>query len=236
MENLDDFFGAGGRGGGRGAQGANAQDGRGDAQGEERRPRNRISQTDRQRLVDSFEAGDDYLHLAQQIGINYNSARNVIRIWLRDGRVESQQQGGARNVVVTADMDAAIREAALFAPFSTLNNIRQQLLLNFPDSPISVSTVARHLEGHAISTKIAGKDADVPFERNRPATIHRRTQYAQWLAGLGIEERIIYVDESGYNIYTRRTKGRAPVGERVRREACARGRNMNIILAINQEL
>ena len=58
----------------------------------------------------------------------------------------------------------------------------------------------------------------------------------QWLAGLGIEERIIYVDESGYNICTRRTKERAPVGQRVRLEGCARGRNMIILLAINQEL
>ena len=44
--------------------------------------RNRVPQTDRQRLVDSFDAGEDYLHLANQLGINYSTARNIIRVWL----------------------------------------------------------------------------------------------------------------------------------------------------------
>ncbi len=229
---------------GHGGQGVRGQ-GRGRGQGQRGHGRggngrggvrNRVPLNDRQRLVDAYEAGDDYLDLAQRIGINYNTARSIIRVWLRDGRVEVQQQGGAHNVVVTAEMDDSIRDIALAEPFTTLTNIQQRLLLQFPDTPVSVSTIARHLDGHCISTKIAGKDADVPFERNRQATIERRGLYAQWLAELGINERLIYIDESGYNVYTRRTKGRALVGERVRREACPRGRNMIVILAINQEM
>ena len=40
----------------------------------------------------------------------------------------------------------------------------------------------------------------------------------------------------GYYAKRNYAKHHVPVGEHVRREACARGRNMNIILAINQEL
>ena len=71
-------------------------------------------------------------------------------------------------------------------------------------------------------------DADVPFKCNRPATVERRRQYVQWLAGLNINYRLIYVDESEYNVFTRWIIGAAPVEERVR--------NMNIILVINQEV
>ena len=100
---------------------------------------------------------------------------------------------------------------------------------------MSLSTVARHLDGHSISTKIADKDADVPFEHNRPATVERRRQYGQLLAGFNINHRLIYV-ESAYNAFARQMIGRAPVGEHIRREVAPRGRNMNIILAINQEM
>ena len=36
-----------------------------------------------------------------------------------------------------------------------------------------------------ITTKIAGKDSDVPYERNRPNTNERRFQYVTWLVNLG---------------------------------------------------
>ena len=84
---------------------------------------NCVPQTDR-RLVDSFEASEDYLHLANQLGINYSTARNIIRVWLQDGRVETQRQGGAHNAVVTGAMDEAIGEIALAAPFTTLTSMR----------------------------------------------------------------------------------------------------------------
>ena len=43
-------------------------------------------------------------------------------------------------------------------------------------------------------------------------------------------------DESGFNIFTRRSKGRAPLGERVRRVVAPRGRNANITLAISSDM
>ena len=144
--------------------------------------RNHVPQTDRQRLVDSFEAAEDYLHFINQLGINYSTARNIIRVWLQDGRVETQQQGGAYNVVTDA-MD----EIALTAPFTTLTSMKQQLLERFLGVPISLSTVARRLDGHGISTKIAGKDADFTFERNCPATVERRRPYgSDWQASTSI--------------------------------------------------
>ena len=44
------------------------------------------------------------------------------------------------------------------------------------------------------------------------------------------------VDESGFNIFTRRSKGRASLGERLRRVAAPRGRNVNITLAVSPDM
>ena len=69
------------------------------------------------------------------------------------------------------------------------------------------------------------------YERNRPNTIERRFQYATWLVNLGqyshlpvcatssipsftgVHQRQVYIDELRFNIFTRRSKGHAPLGE-----------------------
>ena len=53
--------------------------------------RNRIPLINRQRLVESFDAGKGYLHLPNQLGINYSTARNIILFWLQDSRVKTRR-------------------------------------------------------------------------------------------------------------------------------------------------
>ena len=48
--------------------------------------------------------------------------------------------------------------------------------------------------------------------------------------------RVVYVDESGFNVWTQRTRGRAPVGQRaVRTVNSQRGENLTIILAVSPQ-
>ena len=113
-------------------------------------------------------------------------------------------------------MVAVILEITREEPFSTLVKIKEKLEARLPSKPhIHVSTIARHLENQLISLKIAGKDADVPFKRNIASTKELRFENATWLAALPIKD-IIYVDECGINLFTRRTQGGAPIGEPVR--------------------
>ena len=46
----------------------------------------------------------------------------------------------------------------------------------------------------------------------------------------------MYIDESEFNIFTRRSKGRAPLGQRVHRVVATHGRNVNITLAISPDM
>lgn len=205
-----------------------------------RRVRNVIGNMDRQRLVDAYENGNDYLALADQLHINRDSARNVIRVWMADGRVNRLPMGGTRNGNVRVDQEM-VNEILLIVqqkPFTTLVSINDTLHQRLPNKPrITTSTIARHLENQLISVKIAGKDADIPFRRNTPQTKETRFNYATWLSHLAMNHKLMYIDESGFNLYQRRTQGRARVGQPVRRNPVenSRGRNINVIIALSSE-
>ena len=102
---------------------------------------------------------------------------------------------------------------------------------------ISDVKIARVLDGRLVTLKLAGKEADIPEERNRPRVLLARQQYAQFFTSLGVNDNIIYIDECGYNVFTRRSLGRAPRGQRVHRQVCgSRGRNVVLTLAISPSL
>ena len=78
---------------------------------------------------------------------------------------------------------------------------------------------------------------DCPAERNSEAVLDSRREYAQWMMQDGINRHRIYVDETGYNLWTKRTYGRARLGERVNRIVGGqRGRNTTIICAISNQV
>ena len=68
---------------------------------------------------------------------------------------------------MTRAMKARLHDLVLQEPFNTLRVLKGKLLDEF-QIDVSISTIARHLELQLITSKIAGKDADVPTERNRP--------------------------------------------------------------------
>lgn len=204
----------------------------------ENRRNRRVSNTDRGRIIASFEKGDDFILLADSLNINRDTARSIIRVWRAEARVERLPQGGSRNRRIDKEMVETLLAIARDEPFSTLVTIKEKLESRLPTKPrVHISTIARHLESQLISLKIAGKDADVPLRRNIPTTKQHRFEYASWLSGLQINDSVIYLDECGINLFTRRTQGRAPVGQPVRQRVLgARMANVNLIMAINGDL
>ena len=54
--------------------------------------------------------GDDYHELAALLGIPYQTARSIIRVWLAEGHAQKLPEGGACNIKLTDDMKAFIRD------------------------------------------------------------------------------------------------------------------------------
>ena len=104
----------------------------------------------------------------------------------------------------------------------------------FHKPAISRSTLARALDGMLLNLKLA---EDIPEGRNDDRNLQQRVDYAQWFLRQGVLDHCIYIDECGYNLWTRRSYGRAPRGQPVRRVVHnQRGRNCNCTFAISNEI
>ena len=70
-------------------------------------PGNRISLEQSERVVRAFEnVHEDYLAVAEIIGVNRSTARGIVSRYVREGRIAKRPRGGANHVRV----DDAMRD------------------------------------------------------------------------------------------------------------------------------
>ncbi|XP_030846747.1 uncharacterized protein LOC115926220 [Strongylocentrotus purpuratus] len=191
-----------------------------------------ISNTDRGRLAEAFDNQQDYLQLADTLGINRSTARSIVATYVDTGRVQKLPRGGARNVKMDVDMRNHLENIIDANPLLTLRQMKESLAHNLPDKPaVSTSSVARALDGMMLTLKMA---EDVPDARNAPRVVEQRLEYAEWFLEHGVLGNCVFIDETGYNVWTRRTRGRAPRGVPARRVVHGqRGRNCNVTFAVS---
>ena len=174
------------------------------------RPYNRISQQDRDRIIAAYRAGNDYIQLATQLGVNKKTARSIIRKLLATGETAPRRRGGARRQIVNQQMKNEIEQIVHRHPQYTLNQINQELRTALPNQPhIHRSTLAKTLDKMLITVK---QLQTVNEEWHRPDVLDARVDYVNWFHQGGINNHLVYIDECGYNIYTSRNRGRAPRG------------------------
>jgi len=195
----------------------------------------RITDEDRGRLIDAFNGDGDYLALADTLDINRSTARSIIATFLGTGRRNKAAKGGPRNVKVDNDIRTEIERLIEDNPLLTLLQIKTELEANLPNKPpLSTSTIARTLDGMLLTLKLA---EDVPIPRNHPRVIDLRYDYAVWFMNEAVIGHTVFIDETGYNIWTRRSFGRALRGAPARRIVNGqRGRNCTCTFAISGEV
>ena len=145
---------------------------------------NQIQNEDRQRLVMCFEDGNGWRELARTLTRNLNTARSIVCVWVKEkscGQAQawrsSTHQGRRRNKAMCSAFNRH--------PFLTLQTLNIQLRARLSNKlQLSISTPARLLDLQLIICKIVGKDADIPCERNRPATIQSCKEFAQFFMQL----------------------------------------------------
>ena len=182
------------------------------------RRRNRISNETRQRIVQAYEnPNEDYLTVADTLGVNLSTARGIVATFVRERRFEERRH-----------LSEIVDENCLL----TLRKINEELRRRQPTKPeVNDRTVGKALNGMLVTVKLA---RSLPAERNRPDVIQQRFDYATWFMNEGGVNHCIFIDECGYNIWTARSCGRARVGERAYRQVCGqRGRNVTICLAVS---
>ena len=194
-------------------------------------PNRRTSDEDRARIAGSYERGEDFVALASSLGVKRTTAYAVVGCFARQGRTSAMEHAGGRPKKIddeTIDFISTLIEAD---PLKTLKQLVDDVRAIWPDKPhFSEATLSRALEGELYSVKLA---RDCPTERNSERVKDERHHYAQWMLGTGINLDRVYIDETGFNLWTRRAYGRSHVGTRVNRIIGGqRGRNATIITAI----
>ena len=199
------------------------------------RRNSRITDADRGRLIECFTNGEDFVSLSANLGINRATAYSIIRRYQQHGQVARRPRAGGRPQSLdreSIDFLVLLIEAN---PCITLNELNATLHEIFPRKPnVSTMTVSRALQGELITLKLAH---NVPNTRNSPEVKERRLEYATWMYDEGIHKHRIYIDEAGFNLYTKRAYGRAPMGQRVNRIVSGqRGGNVTVITAISDQV
>lgn len=191
----------------------------------------RISIEDKQRLVNAHNRGEDYIQLARQLNIKPTTAYAIIRRSIDNNGIVARPRGGVRpqRLRVSPTLrDAAVAIVEHHAEF-TLDQINTELQTSLPNhARISRSTLSNMLHGELIVLK---KLEDAPIQRNSVIIKQSRQEFAQWIMQ-NMEKELIFIDEAGINLWTKRTRGRARVGERaIRVVGGVRGRNFTMTFA-----
>lgn len=176
---------------------------------------NSVSTIDKTRLIQAHEDGRDYLELATELGVKRNTAYRIVWRYLRREKEHDRKRGGSRRQKVDQEMVAVLVEFIEDQPSSTLKELKSRLEERMPQKPIvSLSTIARMLDGQLITVKLL---RDIPCQRNRADIKLARQNYANWFLQEGMHARCIFIDECGFNAWTRRSNGRSRQGHRAYR-------------------
>lgn len=192
-----------------------------------------ISLVDKQRIVDAYNNPNlDYVEVAKALDVPRGTAWSIVKRYLEDGEVVVRKRGGGRRQVANQEMVTCLMECVEQHPTFTLRQLNEELRVRMPASPpISDTTIHRLLRGQLITMK---KLEPTPADRNRVDVKLARKAHAEWL--LAEDPHLIYIDESGFNLWTSRTRGRSPRGQRASRVVGARRcPNFTLILAVSSQ-
>ncbi|KAG7165037.1 putative DDE superfamily endonuclease domain-containing protein 13 [Homarus americanus] len=191
--------------------------------------RHRItSATDRERIIEAYRAEQDFLVVAAALGVQRTTAYSTVRVYQRENRVEAAHAGGRHKIIDNETLDLILVMLLEANPMMTLREIKEEVMDIFPTKPhFSEVTLSRYLEGELISLKMS---RDSPAERNSPAVKEARHAYATWMLATGLQQQLVYIDETGMVQSVDQEDVR---GERVHRGVGGQhGRNTTVIAAI----
>ena len=170
-----------------------------------------ISNEDKRRLVRAHCSQQNYQLLADQLGIKRATARKIVADAMKQEEptnIISRPRGGAHNIKVDEEMREAISGIIGRNPAATLRTINDQLRRELPNKPtLSHKYLSTISKGMFFALK---KLEASPAGRNKIEVKQTRKEYARWFIEVGfVLPRVIHIDQSGYNAWTQRSRGRA---------------------------
>jgi len=190
-----------------------------------------ISNEIRKLIIEKLDEGQPPKDVSILFNVNYDTVRSIYRTYKKDGRFEKKKTGHRRSLLSDQQKeqicDWVDEDCTL-----TLEQLKRKCLDEFNIS-LSISTVERALKAFHYTIKRVHR---IPNRRNDPSVIQQRFDYAINYNRMMTERKKIFLDETGIQIFSRASYGRAPKGLRAtKRVAQLRTRNHSIASVMNQE-
>lgn len=185
------------------------------------------SSQDRQRITACANKGDDWVALAQTLGVKYKTAFQ----WVRSGRDSMLKKGGNKPKVLTDEQIDLLISWVEETCDITIKQLQAKVQAEF-NKPISNTTIVNYLEGRVFTMKQVHTE---PVSMNSPENKIKRAEYVRSLNNFIRQgKQIVWVDETNFNLFCRRSRGRSKAGCRaVQQLPSARGPNVHVIGAIS---
>ena len=123
----------------------------------------RIPGMDRTRILQSYEDGEDFVQVAETLGIKRTTAYSIIRNYAMTGRSVPLARGGGRPLLLDRESKDFFVGLIEEDPMITLQSMKERYRVAFPDKPVvHISTISRALDGQLITLK---KSHDLPMGR-----------------------------------------------------------------------
>ena len=185
------------------------------------------SPNDRRRIVECAERFEDWVNLAQTLGIKYKTAYN----WVRSGNSNFIGKGGFKPKKLTEDQ---IEETLTWIENDcqlTLVAIKTKILRQF-NINVNTTTIANYLEGRLFSLKKVHKE---PSTMNSYENKQKRAEYDRNInEHITNGRQIVWLDETNFNLFCRKKQGRARRGKRaIMKVPASKGLNIHLIAAIS---
>ncbi|KAE9102122.1 hypothetical protein PF010_g14219 [Phytophthora fragariae] len=187
----------------------------------------------KRRVLEAHRAGRaDWLAVAANNGISRSMAYRVAD----SGRVDDLPRGGARagSVKVTQEVKDTLESYLNDNCTYTMETMRSMLGLDM-GVDVSTSTISRHLLGMLYTVK---QTRVVPMTCNAEANKIKRQAFAQSLKKHQRDgDYIVYFDETNFNVYCKRGRGRAKKGKRATLVMPpSKGANLQVQCAVNSAM
>jgi transposase len=182
---------------------------------------------DRKRIVSCANRGEDWVALCNQLNVNYKTAYE----WVRSGEETPKLKGGKKPKILSEEQIDQIIEWVEDDCQISLKQIKRKVLTTF-HTDIAISTIGNYLEGRLCRMKTVHTE---PITMNSEQNKRLRAEYVRNLNRYIQEgKQIVWFDETNFNLFCRRKRGRAKVGDRaIQTLPASKGPNVHLICAIS---
>ncbi|KAH9093370.1 hypothetical protein LEN26_018334 [Aphanomyces euteiches] len=198
-------------------------------------PSNRRSPTteEKKRVLEASLRGEDWKLVAKHNGMTPITAWRVVTT----GRTTPKPRGGFRANLskVTPEIRAALEGYVDKNCQFTLNEMRSFIADDFPGTSLSIQTISRHLLGMVYTMKQVRIE---PSTCNNETNKFKRREFAEQLKKHQSQgDLIVYYDETNFNVYCKRNRGRSKAGTRATTVLPpSKGPNLQVQCAVSAEL